>query len=200
MHHPIDRITHTTAFVTPVVEHWLEREIAQWEVLYWIQIRTEGRPRHDSYVGSGFADIGIVLLEHVMLVAAKIGQNVKLNDLIDIPKSRATITWAYILKDNRSRFKTDHDGSPNHDALPTPSHIHLQRSPLLRQTRTLLSTLEIQNRLSFEKRTLLHCWYRQCWQVVAHCSGSCRWWLVRIGPWTWILLEAKRRRTVCGHC
>ena len=25
-----DRITHTMAFVTPVVEHWLEREIAQW--------------------------------------------------------------------------------------------------------------------------------------------------------------------------
>ena len=33
MHHPADRITHTTAFVTPVVEHWLEREIAQWVVL-----------------------------------------------------------------------------------------------------------------------------------------------------------------------
>ena len=33
MHHPTDRITHTTAFVTPVVEHWLEREIAQWVVL-----------------------------------------------------------------------------------------------------------------------------------------------------------------------
>ena len=30
MHHPIDRITHTAAFVAPVVEHWLEREIAQW--------------------------------------------------------------------------------------------------------------------------------------------------------------------------
>ena len=30
MHHPTDRIPHTTAFVTPVVEHWLEREIAQW--------------------------------------------------------------------------------------------------------------------------------------------------------------------------
>ena len=27
---PTDRITHTTAFVTPVVEHWLEREIVQW--------------------------------------------------------------------------------------------------------------------------------------------------------------------------
>ena len=24
MHHPTDRIAHTTAFVTPVVEHWLE--------------------------------------------------------------------------------------------------------------------------------------------------------------------------------
>ena len=30
MHHPKDRIAHTTAFVTPVMEHWLEREIAQW--------------------------------------------------------------------------------------------------------------------------------------------------------------------------
>ena len=27
---PTDRIAHTTAFVTPVVKHWLEREIAQW--------------------------------------------------------------------------------------------------------------------------------------------------------------------------
>ena len=25
-----DRIAHTTAFVTPVVEHWLEQEIAEW--------------------------------------------------------------------------------------------------------------------------------------------------------------------------
>ena len=30
MHYPTDRIAHTTVFVTPVVEHWLEREIAQW--------------------------------------------------------------------------------------------------------------------------------------------------------------------------
>ena len=28
MHHPTDRITHTTAFVTPVMEHWLEWELA----------------------------------------------------------------------------------------------------------------------------------------------------------------------------
>ena len=31
MHHRTDRIAHTMAFATPVVEHWLEREIAQWE-------------------------------------------------------------------------------------------------------------------------------------------------------------------------
>ena len=31
MHHPTDRIAHTMAFVTPVVEHWLERDIAQWD-------------------------------------------------------------------------------------------------------------------------------------------------------------------------
>ena len=30
MHHPTGRIAHTTAFGTPVIEHWLEREIAQW--------------------------------------------------------------------------------------------------------------------------------------------------------------------------
>ena len=29
MHHPTDRIIHTTAFVTPVVEHWLEQKIYQ---------------------------------------------------------------------------------------------------------------------------------------------------------------------------
>ena len=29
IHNPTNRIVHTTAFVTPVVEHWLERGIAQ---------------------------------------------------------------------------------------------------------------------------------------------------------------------------
>ena len=28
-HHSIDRIAHSMAFVIPVVEHWLQREIAQ---------------------------------------------------------------------------------------------------------------------------------------------------------------------------
>ena len=30
MHNPTYRIAHTMALVTQVVEHWLEREIAQW--------------------------------------------------------------------------------------------------------------------------------------------------------------------------
>ena len=30
MDNPIDRIVHTTTFITPAVEHWLEWEIAQW--------------------------------------------------------------------------------------------------------------------------------------------------------------------------
>ena len=30
MHHPTDRIIHITAFVTSIVEHWQERELAQW--------------------------------------------------------------------------------------------------------------------------------------------------------------------------
>ena len=40
MHYPTDRITHTTAFVIPVVEHWLEWEIAQWAHQEWILYHT----------------------------------------------------------------------------------------------------------------------------------------------------------------
>ena len=30
MHHPIDKIAHTTAFVIPFVEYWLHPEVALW--------------------------------------------------------------------------------------------------------------------------------------------------------------------------
>ena len=56
-----DRITHTTAFVTPVVEHWLEREIAQW--VHPMKDRSDDPPRHErtllprSYISLlGFLD------------------------------------------------------------------------------------------------------------------------------------------------
>ena len=45
LHHPTDRITHTTAFVTPVVEHWLEREIAQW--LHPMKDRSDDLSHHE---------------------------------------------------------------------------------------------------------------------------------------------------------
>ena len=40
-----DRIAHTMAFVTPVVEHWLEREIAQW--VHPMKDRSNDRSHHE---------------------------------------------------------------------------------------------------------------------------------------------------------
>ena len=45
MHHPTDRIAHTTAFVTSVVEHWLEQEIAQW--VHPMKDRSEDPSHHE---------------------------------------------------------------------------------------------------------------------------------------------------------
>ena len=42
---PTDRIAHTTAFVTPVVEHWLEREIAQW--VHPMKDRSDDHSHHE---------------------------------------------------------------------------------------------------------------------------------------------------------
>ena len=51
MHHSTGRIAHTTAFVTPVVEHWLEREIVQW-VHYEGSIQRPIAPRENSLARS----------------------------------------------------------------------------------------------------------------------------------------------------
>ena len=45
MHHPINRIAHTMAFVTPVMEHWLEREIAQW--VHTMKDRSDDPSHHE---------------------------------------------------------------------------------------------------------------------------------------------------------
>ena len=58
MHHPTDRIVHTTAFVTPVVEHWLEREIAQW-VHNEGSIRQPISPRYTDAKKGPFTDTWI---------------------------------------------------------------------------------------------------------------------------------------------
>ena len=36
MHYPTERIVHTMAFATSVMEHWLEREIAEWVHHEWM--------------------------------------------------------------------------------------------------------------------------------------------------------------------
>ena len=41
-----DRTAHTTAFVTPVVEHWMEREIAQW--VHSIEDRSDYPSHHEQ--------------------------------------------------------------------------------------------------------------------------------------------------------
>ena len=50
MHHPTDRRAHTTAFVTPVVEHWLEREILflVYIIIFNIYIYTNERMFNDT--------------------------------------------------------------------------------------------------------------------------------------------------------
>ena len=47
MHHPTNRLAYTTAFGMPVVEHWLERKIAQW-VHYEGSIQQPIVPRADT--------------------------------------------------------------------------------------------------------------------------------------------------------
>ena len=40
-----DRIAHTTAFVTPIMQHWLELEIAQW--VHPTKDRSKDRSHHE---------------------------------------------------------------------------------------------------------------------------------------------------------
>ena len=55
MHHPTDRVAHTTAFVTPVVENWLEREIGIRETYLRVHIHSGFRTRPLAGTASGMA-------------------------------------------------------------------------------------------------------------------------------------------------
>ena len=61
MHHPTDKITHTMAFVTPVVEHWLEREIAQC-VHHEGSIRRPIAPCQPQFFQANYFDLGSSIL------------------------------------------------------------------------------------------------------------------------------------------
>ena len=66
MHHPTDRITHTTAFVTPVVEHWLEREIAQW--VHPMKDRSDD-PSHQNEESQIFGFNLLQRIKHFLLIS-----------------------------------------------------------------------------------------------------------------------------------
>ena len=57
MHHPTDKLAHTMAFVTPVVEHWLEQEIAE---LYGIEHMV--KDHSDSERGNLLLPHGLLIL------------------------------------------------------------------------------------------------------------------------------------------
>ena len=143
--------------------------------------------------GSGSVGEGIVLLEHVMLVTAKIGLNVKSKDAMDIPHSRDAITsiWANIMKDNRSVFMIDPDGF-GHPMSLSPSHMHMRNVHLL-FTRPELCHPPSKHRTDFHLR-------RGLFSIADSASvdelSFCWRRFVRIGPRAgrrqWILLEAKR--------
>ena len=69
MHHPTDRIAYTTAFVTQVMEHWLEREIAQWVHLMKDRTMSEcsyhsGRMSTHGVTGHWIDPIELFLIPH----------------------------------------------------------------------------------------------------------------------------------------
>ena len=60
MQYPTDRITHTMAFVTPVVEHWLEREIAKW--VHPMKDRSDNPSHHErTLLPRSYISLQIVL-------------------------------------------------------------------------------------------------------------------------------------------
>ena len=86
MHNPIDRIAHTTAFVTPVVEHWLEREIAQW--VHLMKDRSDDPSHHERTL---LPQSYISLLKH---------KSTKQTLVITLAKvcSASILCWMFVLR------------------------------------------------------------------------------------------------------
>ena len=63
---PIDRIIHTTAFVTPVVEHWLEREIVQW--VHPMKDRSDDPSHHErTFLPRSYISLRMYVCIHVCM-------------------------------------------------------------------------------------------------------------------------------------
>ena len=122
MHHPTDRITHTTAFVTPVVEHWLEREIAQW--FHLMKDRSDDPSHHElTNRNSGYSFTGVYI---PCLVLALSGFGTIDN------KASTTTLWSSWLK------------TTNPDGRTPISPLSLQRSSLTRVSGRSYSKQQVQ--------------------------------------------------------
>ena len=73
MHHPTDRIAHTTAFVTPVVEHWLEWEKAQW--VHPMKDRSDDPSHHE-----------LMLLPRSYILLYEVGYTIVINNILRYDK------------------------------------------------------------------------------------------------------------------
>ena len=98
--HPTDRITHTTAFVIPVVEHWLEREIAQ--LVHHMKDRSDDPSHHERTLDP----LSYIPLLH--LVQCHLNQNISflflswptLRSGCMLKKKQILLTYALVITGN----------------------------------------------------------------------------------------------------
>ena len=90
MHHPTDRIAHTTAFVTPVVEHWLEREIAHW--VHPMKDRSDDPSHHErtllprSYISlPELKNVPLINISHRYLYSLRIQVTCRIKLSVPVP-------------------------------------------------------------------------------------------------------------------
>ena len=90
MHHPTDRITHTTAFVTSVVEHWLEREIAQW--VHPIKDRSDDPSHHEHVKKEDHVSTSVteILSTYYTMMMCRLDPSLKLNVRVLLPVCRVS--------------------------------------------------------------------------------------------------------------
>ena len=71
MHHPTDRIIHTTAFVKPVVEHWLELEIVK--LFHPMKDRSDDPSHHErTLLPRSYISLVILMKQHLQCIATNI--------------------------------------------------------------------------------------------------------------------------------
>ena len=125
MHHPTDRIAHTTAFVTPVVEHWLEQEIAQW--VYHMKDLSDDPSHHErTPLPRSYISLRLWLQRCV-------SETVTLCDFHLFPNLKGHLHGKHLSYFQPTKFKTLHSSTilyflvdhPNYTKLPSLKCTHI---------------------------------------------------------------------------